>query len=64
MTAELAKKIVIDRPNGIVTINGKEFPYMLLDESISFVSASSTQLGIIYLPVIAQDVEFRESPDG
>lgn len=64
MKPELAKSIVIDRPNGRVTINGEVFPYWLADEPIRFESASSAQMGIVYLPVLTQDVEFRESKDG
>lgn len=63
MKPELAKSIVVDRPKRTVTINGQEFPYMVADEPIEFQSASSVQMGIIYLPILAQDVQFRETDD-
>lgn len=63
---ELAKRITIDRANQRVLIDGVEFPYYLAEGGPQVENPDGTDLPIVHLPILADDVEIlpKDDPDG
>lgn len=59
---ELANRVTLDRANHRVLINGVEFPYYLAEDGPQVENPdSNSAMPVVYLPVIAEDVEILPS---